>query len=197
MGGKSQRGRTRNDPGTDRRVFAGGRLDLLADDAAAEAVRVREGPSGGRLGLAEGGDSGRAARYSAARRSTPDSGLASRGDTPAPRSARPVSTATRAASIITCGAVRCVEEVDTKGERQLGMWVRGARHDLLQTLHMEGVFPAARQVDGRGQTEVVEADRARLAPLERKERMGLDGRRALDTVPHARAASRRKASPGR
>ena len=47
---------------------------------------------------------------------------------------------------------------------------------------MEGVFPAARQRDGRGQTEVVEADRAGLAPLQRKEGVGLDGGRALDAV---------------
>ena len=44
MGGRAREGSDEERPGTDRHVFAGGRLDLLADDAAAEAVRVREGP---------------------------------------------------------------------------------------------------------------------------------------------------------
>ncbi len=53
---------------------------------------------------------------------------------------------------------------------------------------MERVFPAARQGDGRGEGEVVEADRAGLAPLQRKDGVGLDGGRALDAVAHARRA---------
>ena len=59
---------------------------------------------------------------------------------------------------------------------------------------MEGVFPAARQGDGRGEGEVVEADRAGLAPLERKEGVGLDGGRALDAVRRD-AVSRPQAAP--
>ena len=49
MGGRAREGSHEERPGADRNVFAGGRLDLLADDAAAEAVRVREGPQQGRL----------------------------------------------------------------------------------------------------------------------------------------------------
>ena len=59
---------------------------------------------------------------------------------------------------------------------------------------MERVLPAARQRDGRGEGEVVEADRAGLAPLQRKEGVGLDGGRALDAVRRD-AVSRPQAAP--
>ena len=101
MGGEEpERAHTRNDPAqTDMfsRAAASTSSPTTRPPKRSASARARSRGDAARSRGSRGGDSGRAARYSAARRSTPDSGLAASAR--APRSARPVSRATRGASL--------------------------------------------------------------------------------------------------